>query len=121
MLWMPGLACCEHDRRRSPTLMLSGRARWTKLGRILKPDSEREWMATYTGASFAVARADGDVVDVYVTGRDSRNRSRIGVITLDPQHPTSSVVVGNMPVFDLGELGAFDENGVSYPWIVHAD
>jgi hypothetical protein len=101
--------------------MLSGRARWTKLGRILKPDSEREWMATYTGASFAVARADGDVVDVYVTGRDSRNRSRIGVITLDPQHPTSSVVVGNLPVFDVGELGAFDENGVSYPWIVHAD
>src|SRR5438128_12124519 len=82
MLWMPSLACCEHDRRRSPTLMLSGRARWTKLGRILKPDSEREWMATYKGASFAVARADGNVVDVYVTGRDSRNRSRLGVITL---------------------------------------
>jgi hypothetical protein len=101
--------------------MLKARARWRKLGRILEPDAGRDWMATYTGASFAVPRPDDDVVDVFVTGRDSRNRSRIGVMTIDPQRLTPPLAVSDAPVFDLGELGAFDENGVSYPWIVDAD
>jgi len=100
--------------------MLNVRGRWKKLGRILQADAAREWMATYTGPSFAAPRADTDVVDVYVTGRDSRNRSRIGVITIDPGHPPAPLAIGDEAVFDLGELGAFDENGVSYPWIVDA-
>src|SRR5581483_10555757 len=79
----------------------------------------REWMATYTGPSFAVPRADASGVDVYVTGRDTSNRSRIGVITIDPARPAEPPAIGDV-VFDLGDLGAFDENGVSYPWIVDA-
>jgi len=101
--------------------MLNARAGWLKLGRIVERDAAREWMATYTGASFAVPRGDADLVDVYMTGRDLRNRSRIGVLTIDLRRPTSPVAIGGAPVFDLGELGAFDENGVSYPWIVEVD
>jgi hypothetical protein len=101
--------------------LLNTNARWTKLGRILAADPRREWMATYTGASFAKPRAGDDFVDVYVTGRDSRNRSRIGVVTIDPARPAQIVAAGDSPVFDIGELGAFDENGVSYPWIVDAN
>jgi len=98
--------------------MLNTSARWTKLGRIVEPDATREWMATYTGPSFAVPRRDGALVDVYMTGRDSRNRSRIGVVAIDPRRPAPPLSIGDAPVFDLGDLGAFDENGVSYPWIV---
>jgi hypothetical protein len=100
--------------------MLNAPGRWKKLGRILQADPRREWMATYTGASFALPRADGGGVDVYVTGRDSQNRSRIGIVTIDPAHPTTPAAIGETAVFDIGELGAFDENGVSYPWIVSA-
>jgi hypothetical protein len=100
--------------------MVNSRRRWEKLGRILEPDARREWMATYTGASFAVPREREGVIDVYVTGRDTCNRSRIGVVTIDPERPLRPVAIGEAPVFDLGELGAFDENGVSYPWIVDA-
>lgn len=100
--------------------MLTATSGWTKLGRILEPDGNREWMATYTGASFALPRSGGDAVDVYVTGRDSRNRSRVGVIAIDPERPVPALSIGDLPVFDIGDLGAFDENGVSYPWIVDA-
>ena len=82
--------------------MLKARARWTKLGRILEPDAGRDWMATYTGASFAVPRPDDDVVDVFVTGRDSRNRSRIGVIT--KRGPSSRVLLDG----ELLEPAGFD-------------
>jgi len=100
--------------------MLHARARWIKLGRILAPDPQREWMATYTGPSFALPRLDAGCVDVYVTGRDAQNRSRIGVMTIDPEQPSRPLAIADAPVFDLGSLGAFDENGVSYPWIVEA-
>jgi hypothetical protein len=101
--------------------MLNARTAWAKTGRILSPDARREWMATCTGPAFALPRPDAEVVDVYVTGRDSRNRSRIGLITIDPQHPAPPLGISDAPVFDIGEPGAFDENGVSYPWIVEAD
>jgi hypothetical protein len=78
-------------------------------------------MATYAGPSFAVPRPENGTIDVYVTGRDTQNRSRIGVMCLDPEHPTTPLDVRDEPVLDLGELGAFDENGVSYPWIVESD
>jgi hypothetical protein len=100
--------------------MRNARGGWKKLGRILEPDAAREWMATYTGPSFAVPRDDAGVVEIYVTGRDSQNRSRIGTITIDPDRPATPVAISAAPVFDIGELGAFDENGVSYPWIVTA-
>jgi hypothetical protein len=100
--------------------MLNAHGAWVRLGRVLAADPRREWMATYTGPSFAVPRAAGDAVDLYVTGRDTKNRSRIGVATIDPERPTEILAIGESPVFDLGELGAFDENGVSYPWIVEA-
>jgi hypothetical protein len=61
------------------------------------------------------------VVDVYVTGRDSSNRSRIGTMTIDPERPARPLTIAETPSFDIGTLGAFDENGVSYPWIVQAD
>ncbi len=100
--------------------MLNSAGAWTKLGPVIVPDPGREWMATYTGPSFAVPRPDAGVVDVYMTGRDSLNRSRIGVMTIDPESPAPPLALGEAPVFDVGNLGAFDENGVSYPWIVDA-
>ena len=100
--------------------MLGGRGRWRKLGPILVPDPKREWMATYTGPSFGVPRPADDVIDVYVTGRDRQNRSRIGVVAIAPDRAAPTRIT-DAPVFDLGERGAFDENGVSYPWIVDVD
>jgi hypothetical protein len=93
---------------------------WVRLGRIVAPDPAREWMATFVGPSFALPGTDASTIDIYVTGRDSQNRSRIGVVTFDLEH-ARPLNIAHEPVLDLGTLGAFDENGVSYPWIVDAD
>src|SRR3954468_5465508 len=92
--------------------------RWEKLGRILAPDAKLPWMSTYTGAAFALQHEGSSVVDLYVTGRDGRNRSQIGVARLDLTRPTQVLDITPEPVFTWGERGAFDENGVSYPWLV---
>ncbi len=91
--------------------------RWEKLGRILAPDRRLKWMSTYTGAAFALLHEGTSLVDLYVTGRDDRNRSQIGIARVDLVHPTRVLDVTPEPVFTWGERGAFDENGVSYPWL----
>ena len=93
---------------------------WKKLGRIIKPDPRIPWMATYTGASFAIQNANTSLFDIYVTGRDIRNRSLIGKIRIDLNDLNSNIKISKKPVFSFGELGGFDENGVSYPVIIES-
>ncbi len=75
-------------------------------------------MATHTGPSFALATSQPAKFDLYITGRDINNRSLIGKATLDLEAETLVGNVCDAPAFSVGELGTFDENGVSYPWIV---
>ena len=69
------------------------------------------------GAFCAVPIAD-DTVQLFVTGRDATIRSRIGVVTLQWRDRPRIEAISPQPVLDLGDLGAFDMDGVSYPWIV---
>lgn len=94
---------------------------WEKLGCILRPMPEIYWMATYTGPSFAYPLNDRGLFRLYVTGRDKNNRSLIGTVKIDLDSPTKPLSISERPVFDVGELGTFDENGVSYPSIVEVD
>jgi len=78
---------------------------WNKLGLAIAPNGKIEWMSHYAGPSF--------------TGRDSHNQSRIGVVEGTLQSSGLTVTrISETPVFDLGDLGCFDESGVSYPWLV---
>ena len=100
--------------------MINNLNNWEKLGRFLKPSPNIPWMATYTGPSFAVHK-NGSVFNIYLTGRDNKNRSFIGRGELDLKNPSELKNITQKPVFTLGELGCFDENGVSYPVIVDSD
>lgn len=77
-------------------------------------------MSHYVGPSFAIS--EEKTVRIFATGRDSQNQSRIGVVEgiLQPNGLTVKII-SEKPVFDLGELGCFDESGVSYPWLVKVD
>ncbi|MGB1243548.1 MAG: hypothetical protein ACPG49_13555, partial [Chitinophagales bacterium] len=57
--------------------------------------------------------------DIYITGRDRKNRSQIGKIRIDIHQPQQVLEISSKPLYSVGELGSFDENGVSYPWMVH--
>ncbi|MBL7996095.1 hypothetical protein JNM05_12050 [bacterium] len=91
---------------------------WNKLGLILEPDIDLEWLQTWAGASCAVPiDYDNDLYRIYVTGKDGRNRSRIGHLVLDLKN-LSTRCLSSAPILELGERGSFDENGTSYPFVM---
>ena len=101
---------------------LSGGVRWEKMGRLLAPNPDIEWMSTCTGPAFAHAPDGSELMDVYVTGRDSQNRSLIGIVRIALAGGVPRVLaISPTPVLTCGSRGAFDENGVSYPCIVEKD
>lgn len=103
----------EFDRE----IASSGATRWLRRGAIFTPDTAIQWMGGGLGA-FCVLPQGSDQLRLFVTGRDKTIRSRIGVVTLQWSDRPKTLEVSPEPVFDLGELGTFDMDGVSYPWIV---
>lgn len=91
--------------------------KFQKLGRIIRPDKDVYWLSSFAGPSFARQRQASSIYDIYVTGRDSQNRSSIGIVTIDIKNPTKILDISKDPIFSFGELAAFDENGVSYPYL----
>ena len=97
-------------------MLIDGVSRsWKSHGRILPPDPATPWLSSCAGSAGTVSEWDGDEGDVYVSGRDDKNRSLIGRIVLNVRDEPKVVHVDAEPVFRFGALGAFDENGVSYP------
>lgn len=92
---------------------------WEKLGRLARADGTIPWMHGFTGAGAIVSEGDEPVVDLYITGRDDRNRSMIGRARLDLDQ-AAILDIEREPVLGPGEIGAFDENGVSYPSLVQS-
>lgn len=91
---------------------------WRKLGRIITPMPSVWWMTTHTGASFAQQIGNSNIFDIYITGRDSKNRSHIGKISIDITTIKVANIITKKTLFSPGQLGTFDENGVSYPALV---
>jgi hypothetical protein len=92
--------------------------RWIKCGVLLAPFDQSAWRKSHVGPSFVDT---GDRMNkLYVTGRDSDNCSHIGIFDLEVAERELKVLMkSERLVFSPGELGTFDESGVSYPWIVH--
>jgi len=92
--------------------------KWKKLGVLIHPDKNTYWMASHVGPSFAEV-IDDKKLAIYVTGRDMNNVSRIGIVYVSLEGEKHSVLeISQKVLFDVGEIGTFDESGVSYPWLV---
>ena len=92
--------------------------KWEKLGQIVLPSKEKWWLQTHTGASAVIPQENNRFILV-ITGRDSKNRSVIGQCFLElPDDKKFNFTYTDNALLSHGELGAFDENGVSYPSIV---
>lgn len=97
-------------------MLIDGGVRpWKSHGRILPPDPNTPWLSSNAGSAGTLSEWDGDEGHVYVSGRDEKNRSLIGRIVLNVRDVPKVVHIDAEPVFRFGALGAFDENGVSYP------
>jgi hypothetical protein len=93
---------------------------WQKLGRILAPEGQTEWLRTFAGPSWADRIGVTNRYRLYVTGRDQKNRSLIGTAEFDISNPKAISQFSERPIFTRGELGAFDQSGVSYPCIARS-
>ncbi len=93
---------------------------WKKLGQIIKPNSKFSWMSHYAGPSFV--RIVENKILVYVSGRDEANISRVGIVEIEINSEEFTITkIHEKPCLEIGEIGLFDENGASYPWIVEND
>lgn len=93
---------------------------WRKMGRIIHPGGDRDWMVSHAMVPVADLRGD-DMCRVYFSGRDDRNRSLVGYAEIDLKDPSRVIRFSDGPVLGLGALGCFDDNGVTPSWIVDHD
>lgn len=94
--------------------------RWRKLGLLYAPDGSKEWAQSHAMIPTPLWLSD-DVVRLYVSHLDRESVGRIGYLDVRISDPTRPLEVAQNPVFDIGEVGAFDDNGVVPSCIVQAD
>ncbi|TCL14451.1 hypothetical protein EV198_1294 [Roseivirga ehrenbergii] len=93
---------------------------WEKIGRIFLPEGQHDWVKTHAMLP-TIDHVKDDLFRVYFSGRDDLNISRTGFIEFDINDPTRILKLSKEPVVDIGELGAYDDNGVSPTCIVNHD
>ena len=92
---------------------------WQSLGLLVQPSpAHPDWLRRYTGSSSIITGPKAGLFWFYITGRDGHNRSLIGRILVDLEGGASVIDIESHPCFTHGKLGAFDEDGVSYPCVV---
>lgn len=90
--------------------------KWEKKGQIFLPNNQYNWVKTH-GMLPVADHIRGNLFRIYFSGRDEFNISRIGYIEIDINTPDKILHLSELPVLDIGKLGAFDDNGVSPTWI----
>lgn len=95
---------------------------WNKQKIIIKPNKNIEWLYNWASASCSIQlkRDENLIYTIYVTGRDSNGRSRIGYIRYD-FYLDKLLEVSKKPIIDLGPAGSFDQNGTSYPSVIKTE
>jgi hypothetical protein len=94
--------------------------KWEKIGKIIDVDGKFLWNHSHAMLPVADHLYD-DYFKIYYSGRNSNNISYIGSVTIDitnPHHPLEST---EKPLLSPGDLGCFDDNGVSPSCILNIE
>ncbi len=91
---------------------------WSKIGLVFCPNQEHRWMQSHAANTFSMIK-EQNLIRTYFSCRDVENRSHIGWVeyTLEPSIEIQRI--SEEPVLSPGEVGYFDENGVSLACIIH--
>ncbi|NWF70884.1 MAG: hypothetical protein HXY40_17505 [Chloroflexi bacterium] len=90
---------------------------WQKLGRIFDPaDYTLPWLRSHAALPVVMPLAE-DSVRIYFSGRDSQNRAHIGCFHFDLRTHTVQYLAPE-PLVRPGEIGMFDDSGVTTSCIV---
>lgn len=93
--------------------------RWKRRGLVLAPTGTW-WMRSHAMMP-TPERLEGSLIRLYFSGRDRDNRSHIGWAILDLEDPTQVIDIVSQPVLSPGELGTFDDNGVTPSCLIEVD
>lgn len=94
--------------------------RWRKRGLLIRPDARLPWALTHCMVATPQQLGRG-IVRVFFSGRDAHNRSNIGFAVVDLSGEPKVLDYASEPVLTPGELGCFDDNGVTPSSIVECD
>ncbi len=93
--------------------------KWIKQGLIITPKNvNRSWMITHA-MDPTVDHLHDDIFRIYFCGRNKRNQSLIGYADININDPFTILKTPKKPALGLGELGCFDDNGVTASWIIN--
>lgn len=95
-------------------------AHWRKFGLLIEPDRSQWWSRTHAMVPTPQALGNG-LFKVYYSGRDDSNRSHIGWAAVDLSSTPRIVGRSAGPVLSPGDLGCFDDNGVTPSCVVERE
>lgn len=84
---------------------------WEKLGQVFCPDGTPAW-ASHSFMTVVPIQLTEARIRVFGGMRDASGVSRIGWIDVAADDPARVLAVCKMPALDIGQPGAFDDNGV---------
>jgi hypothetical protein len=85
---------------------------WKKLGLIFCPDNNHPWMLTHA-ANPVAEQLHENVFRIYFSCRDADSRAHIGYADVDIEPPFKVLAVADEPQLAPGDIGTFDDSGVS--------
>jgi predicted GH43/DUF377 family glycosyl hydrolase len=94
--------------------------RWEKQGLIYAPDGRSDWARQYAFPPTPYRLSD-DVLRIYLAFCDENTVGRLGYVDVDPRDPSRVLGVSERPLLDIGQPGAFDENGLLPTSLVEYD
>ena len=94
--------------------------KWRKLGVVWNTDGRHEWSKSHAMGPTPF-RLDESTIRVYLTTLDGEGRGRATYVDVSAQDPTRVLAVASQPVLDVGEPGAFDDNGLMPLSIIRVD
>lgn len=83
---------------------------WTKQGHIYQPSGNLSWSCSH--AQIPLPMVLEDKVRIYFSTRDSINRSQPAFIEVDSNNLSKILRVNEHPLWDFGQPGTFDDNGI---------
>jgi len=86
--------------------------KWTKRGLLVRPKKSLFWAKSHAMIP-TPEKLTGSLFKIYYSGRDRENRSHIGFAILDLSEPIRVLEYADEPVVSPGDLGCFDDNGVT--------
>lgn len=85
--------------------------KWRKLGVVWNTSGEMVWSKSHAMGPTPF-RLNNDVIRIFLTTLDEKGRGRPMYLDVSAENPTQVLGICKAPLMDIGEPGAFDDNGL---------